>query len=57
MIHLPYVADTVIAGTAFENLEVVKMNKHSVWVRLPNGMLVKRHLQKHDIQLKFVRSV
>jgi len=54
MLHLPYVADTVVAGQRFENLEVIKMNKHTVWVRLPNGMAVKRNLRRHDIDLKFV---
>ena len=55
MIHLPYVASCDIGTKRLKNLEVTKMNKHTVWVKLPNGKQVKRHLDKHRVELVYVR--
>ena len=50
----PYVADCRIGKEQYENLEVVDLNNKSVWLRLPNGDLVKRHVLKHKVTLKYI---
>jgi hypothetical protein len=35
-------------------LEVVDLNNKSVWLRIPNGDLVKRHVIKHKVDIKYV---
>jgi len=50
----PYVADCRIGNKQYENLEVVDLNNKTVWLRLPNGGLVKRHVIKHKVDLKYI---
>lgn len=53
----PYVADCRIGKEQYENLEVVDLNNKSVWLRLPSGELVKRHVIKHKVSLKYITPV
>ena len=50
----PYVADCRIGKQSYENLEVVDLNNKTVWLRMPNGDLVKRHVIKHHVTLKYI---
>ncbi len=53
----PYVADCRIGNENYENLEVVDLNNKSVWLRLPNGELVKRHVIRHRVDIKYITPV
>jgi hypothetical protein len=52
----PYVADVLVGGLWLRDLEVVDLNKTNVWVRLPNGRIIRKHLKKHanKVVLKFI---
>ena len=53
MLIKPYVADVKFKnGNAYENLEVVDINNRSVWVRLPDGKIIKRSIWKHNVRIK-----
>jgi hypothetical protein len=53
VIHLPYVCSCDIGTTRRHNLEVTKLNKKTVWVKL-NGREVKRHVDKHRVELVYI---
>jgi hypothetical protein len=52
LIIKPFVADCVINGKLYENLEVVDLNKKSVWVRMPDGRIIKRHPFRQKVTIK-----
>ena len=52
-IALPYQADATVGEKRYNGLDVVKMNKHTTWVRLPNGMSVKCHNKRRNVKLTF----
>jgi hypothetical protein len=51
----PYVADVVLKnGKKYNNCEVVDMNDRTVWVRLPDGRLIKRNKFRHQVDIKYI---
>lgn len=50
----PYVADCRIGDIDYNNLEVLEINNKNVWVKLPNGDRVKRHIIKHKVDIKYI---
>jgi hypothetical protein len=52
---LPYLASCTIAGEHYTDLEVTDLTKHTCKVKLPNGDIVKRHIEKHNVKIVFVR--
>jgi len=52
-IALPYTASATAGEKRYDNLEVTKINKHTTWVRLPNGMSVKCHNKRRNVKLTF----
>jgi len=54
MLELPYYANCKIAGEDHFKLPIVKMNPHSVLVKLPDGEVIKRSFRKHNIEVVYV---
>lgn len=51
----PYVADVKLKdGKTYENCEVVDLNNRTVWVRLPDGRVIKRNRFRHQVVIKYV---
>ena len=64
----PFTAECRVGDKTFENVEVVKMNKHTCWVRFiapqkaPSLLIgdnrqetiIKRHIRKHGVKLTYV---
>lgn len=53
-LELPYYANCRIAGKSHTKLPIIKMNDKTIVVRLPDGQCIKRHLDKHPVDIVFV---
>ena len=53
----PYVCDCVIGGKKHTNLDIVRLGSKTIDVRLPSGEVVKRHLTKHKVDVKYIVPV
>lgn len=53
---LPFVVDMEIGGETHTNCPITKMNNKTVWVELPDGTQIKKHMKKDNMEkrIKFV---
>jgi len=46
----------VMVGTRVETCEVVEENNMTLWVRLPDGNVIKRHKVKHVVEMMYTET-